>query len=510
MIQASFVRKLVVVALSLAVAPAPAAAQDAKKTDAETVKAEHAQIGIEEKSAGHTRHPDAQWFPDAGLGLFIHWGLSSVRATNISWPMIPGRALADKKNRIEKPEERERIVRESDYNLDGKPPAVTPSAYWEMAKEFSPDRYDADTWIRAAKDAGFRYAVMTAKHHEGFAMWPSEHGDFNTKKYAKGVDLVRPFVEACRRHGLKVGLYFSPPDWYFDREHMSFLYHGARRLNPELPSLGPDLKPRTATPSDEEKARHHAAYAALVKGQVEELLTRYGKIDVIWFDGKPGIPNADQVITAARIRELQPGIVINPRLHGAGDYKTFERRLPVEGRPADLEWGEYCNTWTRSWAHEPIPFRAPGFVLGQLAVSRSWGINYLLGIGPMASGELTPAIYENMAIVRDWMKVHGSAIYATQRLPRGETASVPATARAATRFLYAVPPFKEGSYGYPEDQLAASDETLTLAGAPKPKAVRLMASGQPLEFTYQDGTLTVPLPAAVRTKLVDVVQVSLE
>jgi alpha-L-fucosidase len=487
--------------------PSPrAAAQDAKKNDAETVKAEHAEIGVDEKPAAHTTHPDAQWFPDAAQGLFIHWGLASVRAMNISWPMIPGRPLA---NRELTAAERERVVRESDYNLNGKPNAITPNEYWSVVKDFHPDRYDPDLWIRAAKDAGFTYAVMTTKHHEGFAMWPSAYGDFNTNNYAKGVDLVRPFVEACRRHGLKVGLYFSGPDWHFDREYMSFLYGGARRKNPLLPSLDADLKPRPGPPDPEAVARHQAEYAALVRGQIEELLTRYGRIDVLWFDGKPAIPDAEKVITPERIRELQPGIVINPRLHGHGDYQTFERTLPREGRPEGLEWGEYCNTWTRSWAHENIPFRAPAFVLGQLATSRSWGINYLLGVGPMSNGELTPAIYENMAAVSGWMKDHRSSIHGASRLPKGESASVPATARAGTRYLFAIPAFKDGSSGYPEDQLPATDTTLTLTGATKPKAVALMGSDAKLDSQYKDGVLSVALPASLRSKTVDVVEVTL-
>jgi len=423
--------------------------------------------------------------------------------------MIPGRPLAAKE--IDKAEERARIVRESDYNLDGKPPAITPNEYWSMAKEFDPKRYDADKWMKAAKDAGFKYAVFTAKHHEGFAMWPSAFGDFGTRSYIGGRDLVKPFVEACRKHGLKVGLYFSPPDWYFDREYMSFLYGGARRRNSWLPSLGPDLKPRTGTKSSEETQKHHAAYAALVKGQVEELLTRYGTIDVIWFDGRPGIPHAEEIVTAARLRELQPGIVINPRLHGGGDYVTFERRLP-EPLPA-FDWAEFCNTWTTSWSHQELPFRAPAFVLGQLARSRSLGMNYLLGVGPMASGEMSEGVYQNMAVVADWMKTHAGSVHGVKPLPAGETASVPATSREAARYLFAIPRFDDKvpypGNQMPEAQLPSQDETLTLRGVAPPKSVTLMATGKPLEFKHEGDTLTVNVPASVQSNLVSVAVVSL-
>jgi alpha-L-fucosidase len=490
---------------TVAQAPSPAPGPAA---DAQAVRGEHATIGNAEPSRRmpHTSHPDAQWFGDADFGLFIHWGLSSVRAMNISWPMIPGRPLAEK--RIESAEERERIVRESDYNLNGKPPAITPLEYWQMAKDFNPQGYDPDRWIKAAREAGFTYAVLTTKHHEGFALWPSAFGDFSTKTYMGGRDLLKPFVDACRKYGLKVGFYFSGPDWYFDRDYNDFLYGRARQRNPEFRPLGPDLKPRTTDPEPEALRKHQREYAATVKGQVEELLTRYGKIDLLWFDGRPRVPDAEKVIPIERIRELQPGIVVNPRLHGTGDYVTFERRLPAT-RP-DVDWAEFCNTWTSSWSHQEIPFRSNAFVLGQLAQSRAWGINYLLGVGPMASGEMTPGVYENMSVVRDWMKANGRSILGARPLPAGETASVPATSHGAERFLFAIPRFK-GDGAYPEDQLPPPDETLTLSGLrAKPTSVSLLGTGRAIAFRYADGVVTVPLAAAARSTLVDVVRIELQ
>lgn len=484
---------------------AGSAETDVRSAELEAVKAEHAHIGVSAaKSAPPNRHPDAQWYPDAGLGLFIHWGLSSVKAMNISWPMIPGRALA--KQRITDPAERERIIREADWNLNGRKPEITPNQYWSLARDFNPRQYDPDQWLKAAKAGGFTYAVLTARHHEGFALWPSGFGDFNTKNYAGGRDLVKEYVAACRRHGLKVGLYYSPPDWYFDRDYMSFLYGRARTLNPEFPSLDADLKPRATRKTKEEIAKHQAAYAEMVNGQVEELLTRYGKIDLLWFDGKPSV-GANPVISQERIRELQPGILINPRLHGRGDFVTFERTLTVnEPVPG---WAEFCNTWTTCWAHMEIPFRAPGYVLGQLATSRSLGVNYLLGVGPTASGEFCAGIYDNMAIVGEWMQRNSAAVKAVKPLPGGERASVPGTAAGSTRFLFALPQFKDGG-AYEKDLLPATDLTLTLTGAAKPARVTLATDGSPLQYDYIGGTLTVRLPAAKRSQLVDVVRVDLE
>ena len=418
-----YAKHALAITLALTVATTSRRAWSAPKEDS-SAKAEHDMIGAGNEQAGaHTMHPDAQWYPDAGLGLFIHWGIASVNAMNISWPMIPGRALAAKT--IDDPAERERIIRDGDWNLNGKPNEITPNQYWAMAPKFDPQKYDPDKWLKAAHDAGFQYAVMTCRHHEGFAMWPSKYGNFNTSNYMGGRDLVKDYVEACRKNGLKVGLYYSPPDWHFDRDYMTFLYHGAYKNNSWLPQIDADLKVRTGEHTPQEIAQHQKEFAEEVNGQIEELLTRYGKIDLIWFDGKPPV-GSNPVISIERIRELQPGIVINPRLHGHGDFVTYERKLgtskPVTG------WAEFCNTWTSAWPYTPEPFRSNGFVLGQLVTSRSVGVNYLLGVGPMSSGEFCDDIYKNMSVVAVWMKANGESIHGTKPLPKGESATVPAVA----------------------------------------------------------------------------------
>jgi alpha-L-fucosidase len=478
-------------------------AQPAKQ-DKETVRSEHDMIGLGKEQAQHTTHPDAQWYPDAAFGLFLHWDESSVRAMNISWPMIPGRPLA--KAHIDDPKERERIIREGDWNLNGKPQEITPNEYWDLAKQFNPQNYDPEKWAKAAKDAGFTYAVLTTKHHNGFALWPSKYGNFNTSNYMGGRDLIKPYVEALRHKGLKVGLYFSGPDWHFDKDYMSFLYGGARNKNPELPNLGPDLKPRELHWTDEQIKQHQADYAAMVKGQVEELLTNYGKIDLLWFDGKPGIPNGDKAISLERIRELQPGIVVNPRMHGHGDFITFERTLKTD--KVQDGWAEFCNTWANNWSYVEQPMRANGFVLGQLAKCRSLGINYLLGIGPKSDGELSSDAYKNMVIVGQWMKTNGQSIKGTKPLTPDQQASVPAVRSPDDNnvYLFAIPEFPEGKM-YEQARLPPKDETLTLRGVAKPASVKLLGDNAELAFDYKDQTLTVQLPASKRTNLVDVVRV---
>jgi alpha-L-fucosidase len=480
-------------------------AANAQNKDKEKVKDEHSTIGVaEEKVATHSTHPDAQWYPEASLGLFIHWGLASVKNLDISWPMIPGRPLVNKKlDSVELA----RVVAQKDYNLNGKPPVITPNQYWAMAKDFNPQSYNPDEWIKAAKDAGFTYAVLTTRHHEGFALWPSAYGDFSTKNYMGGKDLIKPFVDACRKYGMKVGLYYSPPNWYFDRDYMTFLYGRVYQINPGLPQVDGDLNPRTTKHSEAETKKHQEAYAAMVKGQVEELLTRYGKIDVLWFDGKAPVPNGANAITQEEIRKLQPGIVMNPRMHGKGDFITFERNPPTKD-PGDT-WAEFCNTWTNSWANSNTqPFRSNAFVLGEFVSAKAWGVNYLLGVGPTADGVFPDAVYKNMKVVQEWMKQNSKSVKGVQQLPTNEDASVPATSNGNTRYLFAIPKFKNNGK-YEEDRLPAENVTLTLKTSAKPKSVTLLASGNKLSYKYEANVVSIELPANVRTNLVDVIKVEL-
>jgi len=478
----------------------------AQKKENGSVDAEHQMIQVQEKGAGivHTLHPDAQWYPDAGLGLFIHWGLSSVRNIDASWPMIPGWGLMDKKLDSA---QIAMVVREKHYNIYNDRPLLTPNEYWSSAKVFNPQHYDPEKWIKAAKEAGFTYVVLTTRHHEGFAMWPSNFGDFNTKNYMGGKDLVKAFIAACRKYGMKVGLYYSPPDWYFDRDYKNFLLGSAAKNNPGLPALDADLNPITRQHTAQEIAQHKAAYAAMIRDQILELISNYGKIDLLWFDGTAAVDHPESVVTQAEIRKLQPGIVINPRMHGTGDFKTYERTPPTHD-PGGI-WAEFCNTWTNSWSNSStVPFRSDAFILGQFVSMRAWGVNYLPSVGPTADGNFPDAVYQHMKVVADWMKINGPSVKNTKRLPANESASVPATSSGDTRYLFAIPEFMKGGM-YEQDKLPAKDTVLTLGGVAKPLFVKLMGTSQTLNFDYKNQQLSVYLPAGSRSSLVDVIEVKL-
>ena len=414
--------------------------------DNQEVNGQHAGIGVVEvkKNNQHTQRPGAQWFPEAGLGLFIHWDEASVRSLETSWPMIAGTGIfwaATPKTIKDDPAEFARIIREQDYNLDGKKPQITPNQYWALAKEFNPANFHPEVWLKKAKEAGFVYAVLTTKHHNGFAMWPSAYGGFNTKDTPmNGRDLVKEYVTACRTVGLKVGLYFSGPDWHFDRDYMNFMYpKTAKKYAGKLPELGPDHEARPLKHTPEEITTHNQAVVDMVRGQITELLTNYGKIDLIWFDGAPSCLERGDIMPIERIRQLQPDIVINPRFHGHADFITPEGKLPDGLHLKADEWGELCSCWAINWSYTQKPFRPLNNVLTELVRCRAAGINNLLDIGPMMTGDLPPDAYVNLEKLSAWMKINSESIYGTRALQGKEAASVPASSKGDIRYLYLVP-----------------------------------------------------------------------
>ena len=356
-----------------------------------TVAEQHAIIGntASERSFTRTTHPGADWFyHPVNLGLFIHYGISTVHGDlDISWGMMNDPVRRAKGNGI-----------------------VTPREYWALAEQFHPEE-----WLGAAKDAGFSYAVFTTRHHDGFSMWPSEVSDFSTKNYMNGRDLVGEYVAACREAGLKVGLYYSPPDWRFNQKYMSFASGSYAKTHPDHPYADIRHEPIDRIPAP--TGEHCARYVAYVNEQIRELLTRYGKIDLLWFDGGVAVgsnvpdENSD-VISIEEIRALQPQIIVNDRMWGwgVGDYcSQFECRLP-ETDPG-MPW-ETCHIWHvgGGWSYvlNADKYRDLSITIHQYEVCEKWGGNLLLNIAPRADGSVPDAYYRSV-------KEFGEAIRARKK-----------------------------------------------------------------------------------------------
>ncbi|MFC2113415.1 alpha-L-fucosidase [Bacteroidota bacterium] len=427
-----------------------------------------------------TTHPDAQWFPDAGMGLFMHWGLPSAHPeTGEPWST--------------------RIFDEKPEWLNQ--PYRSPEEFWALAKTWNPEKYDPDKWMKAAKAAGFNYAVLTAKHHLGYAIWPSQYGEMNTRVYMNGRDLIAPYVQACRNNDIKVGFYFSGPDWYYDREYMNF-YFGQSEEKPEkneniyinykhekvdsLPKRPPDYR---------EKFREYS------RGQVFEILNNYGKIDIWWWDGGGAVKREE-------MREIHPGILVNNRGGREGDYVTPEtfgqfRYEYIKNARENGWWIELCEIWTKgTWHYEnPIEgeqLKETGWVLYSLARCRCWGANLLLNVGPRPDGQMPEQFYEKCAEIAEWMKHSGeSVVNITGGGPYPEKSNVPITIKDDIWYLH------------PDYRSETWDEPIVVRDVKKPVNVWLLRTGEPLDYSYDEGTLTIKIPKSKRTDLTDVVAVKL-
>jgi alpha-L-fucosidase len=379
-------------------------------------------------------HPDAAWFRRGNFGLFIHWGISTVNGTvDLSWGMIQGAA----------------------YDLGRK---ITPREYFDLAPRFQPDQFNPRKWLKAAKAAGMNHAILTTKHHDGFALWPSAFGDFNTKRWQNGRDYVREYVDACRELDFKVGLYYSPPDWHYTRERMSYCRASTGQM--PTPHLDLDHKPRTLPPPDPAFDRAHHAY---LKGQIEELLTNYGRIDLLFFDGRP------EVISLDRIRELQPGILVNERMHGYGDYTTPECRVPDQAPNPPWESVDVWDVAGRWGYAEPFMQKSAQSVIWRLCQCLGMDGNYMVNVGPLASGELPARVYADLAEIEQWRSWAAPALRNFK--PLKDICRLPANDQGDTIYVF-VPPLTEHLIG--------------LEPVRRPKSITLLRTGTPLQYGYMD------------------------
>ncbi len=337
---------------------------------------------------------DTGWFLQDRFGLFIHWGIYSVAA------------------RHEWVKQRERITDED---------------YQKYFDHFYPDLYDPALWAREAKNAGMKYFVVTTKHHDGFCLWDSALTDYKTTRTPWGKDVLRPMVDAFRREDFKVGFYHSLLDWH----------HPEFPVDPIHPQRD-DLAYREA-----HKDRDVRLYADYLHGQTRELLTQFGKVDVMWFDfsysrrkypwgqGK-GKDDWQSEKLLAMVRELQPGAIVNDRLELQGDVKTPEEYQPrgwMEVNGQRVMW-EACQTFNGSWGYyrDNLDWRAPDELIRTLIDTVSKGGNLLLNVGPNGRGEFEPRAIERLRAIGEWLRVHGRSIY-------GCTASE-LTPPPDTRFTY--------------------------------------------------------------------------
>ena len=331
---------------------------------------------------------DTSWFMHDRFGMFIHFGLYSVAGRH-EWMKF---------------EE-----------------CTTDEVYDKYLDRFNPDLFDPKEWARQAKAAGMKYAVLTTKHHEGFCLFDSQYTDYKITNTPYGKDLVREYVEAFREAGIKVGLYFSLIDWHHPDFTIDWVH--PRRFDEDA--------------EEKNKIRNFDVYVEYMHNQVREIMTNYGKIDILWFDfsyKKPGYgaPPDEKPLPWMRgkgkdewqserlikmIRELQPGIIINNRADIEQDTVTPEQSQPLVW-PRHKETGEkmvweVCQTFSGSWGYyrDELTWKSPEMLIGLLINTVSRGGNLIMNVGPTGRGNFDERAERALGVYAKWMKYNSASIY---------------------------------------------------------------------------------------------------
>jgi alpha-L-fucosidase len=385
-----------------------------------------------------------QWWSEARFGMFIHWGLYAQDGCH--WKGQDGKT--------------EHMMRHLQIPL---------VEYAKIATEFNPTKFDAGEWVRIAKGAGMKYMVITAKHHDGFAMWNSPSSDYNiVARTPWKRDPVKELAEATRKEGLKFGVYYSlGRDWQ----------------DPDVPTKG-GYRSNTWDYPDESKKVFARYFERKVKPQVKELLTQYGPIAVMWFDTPEQITKAQSEELLRLIHSLQPNTIVNARVgNRLGDYAVQEQKIPEGG---DVQPWETCMTLNGHWGFHKLDqnWKPTEKLVRNLIDIASKGGNFLLNVGPTGEGLIPAPSVERLKEVGQWMKANGESIRGSGacplKLPWGRCTRRP-TADGSTLYLHV--------FDWP------ADGKLVVPGAGKATSATLLATGRHLVVKAKGDITTISVPA---------------
>lgn len=378
-----------------------------------------------------TAEEKMEWFEDAKLGIFIHWGIYAVDGISESWSFF------------------------NNY--------ISHDNYLKQLKGFTADQYRPEEWVDLIKESGAKYTVITTKHHDGVALWDSKTDKALTipKDAAAKKDVLAPFIAAVKKSGLRTGLYYSLPDW----SHPNY-----------------DIITRTRKRySLKEEPKRWGQFVDYYQGQLTELSTQY-KPDLLWFDGdwEHSAQEWKAEQTLGLLRKYNPNIIVNSRLNHYGDYATPEQGVPVN-RPADKYW-ELCYTMNDSWGYQHFDtnYKTPNMIVRTLVDCIAMGGNLLLDIGPKADGSIPQ---EQVAILKElgrWTSKYKEAVYGTR-------------AGVAPTFIQDKNSFsKDGKTVYIYlDEVKNYLEVVDLKT--KPKAVHFIGSTDKIKYKYNGNILTLEM-----------------
>ncbi len=351
-----------------------------------------------------------EWWREARLGMFIHWGLYAIPAGqwNGNKIQVIGEWIMEKAQ-------------------------IPVAEYEKLAEQFNPVSFNADQWVRIAKDAGMKYIVITSKHHDGFCLWDSKVTDYDIMDATPFKrDILKELSDACRKEGIRLCFYHSIMDWHHPDAQAPFYpkYNDRTQTNANFP-------------------RYVETY---LKPQIKELVINYGPLGVLWFDGE-WVKDWTEPMGKDMynyVRSLQPDIIINNRVgkgrkgmrpssktdEFAGDFGTPEQRIPATGLPG-VDW-ETCMTINDTWGYKSYDdnWKSTEDLLHKLADIASKGGNFLLNVGPTAEGLIPAPSVERLAAIGKWMRINGESIYGTTASPLGELPWGRCTAKPGKLYLH--------------------------------------------------------------------------
>ena len=358
-----------------------------------------------------TKDERMQWWRDAKFGMFIHWGIYSIPAGEWDGKQISGLG---------------------EWIMEGA--KIPVSEYESLAKQFNPVKFDADEFVRIAKDAGMKYIVITSKHHDGFCLWDSKVTDYDiidATPFKR--DILKELSKACKKQGIKLCFYHSIMDWHHPDAQAPFYpnYNDSSKSNPNF-------------------SRYVANY---LKPQIKELINNYGPLGVLWFDGE-WVKDWTEPMGKDMynyVRALQPNIIINNRVgkgrkgmeglskedqEYSGDFGTPEQQIPATGLPG-VDW-ESCMTINGTWGYKSYDhnWKSSENLLQKLADIASKGGNFLLNVGPTSEGLIPEESVERLEAMGKWMKINSESIYGTTASPIGALPWGRCTAKPGKLYLH--------------------------------------------------------------------------
>ncbi len=458
-----------------------------------------------------------KWYLDAKFGMFIHWGAYTVAGAEASWPiMAPGLSEA----------------------MFDTPSTVSEEEYVKLPEKFNPTDFDAEKWVKIAKDAGMKYIVITSKHHDGFCMFDAPGTDYKITNTSFGRDVCLELANACKKEGMKLGFYYSPPDMW---------HTGYRDTS----------KPITKNWLGEPKRKEWGDYLDYMESHIRKLLTDYGEISVIWFDGICNHKKYDTSRFHKLVHELSPNTLINDRLGDDYDFVTPEQFIPTNGIPIknnrppsgdgiesekffklvilmfkipiirgwvkkqihkyaegtlDLApvtqesfppperfqpW-ETCMTIGQTWAYNPneTQWKSPKELIKNLSLITGHGGNYLLNVGPTDKGEFPSEIIKRLSSVGEWMKDNDDSIYGNTYTPLSSQSWGTVTRKDKTLYLHVHEWPKEGE--------------LVVKGC-KSKVVNIsIINGKSLKFTQSENNINIIIPKRIPDKNVSILVINVK